>query len=80
MTEDNNKDLEIKEEKMEIARINFSFAITRDEANAVINKPKGTVARKLRKYMISILKAGCKKMLETKPDENVNNCEVDIES
>lgn len=73
-------ELEMKEESIEIARINFSFAITRDEANAVMNKPKGSIARKLRKYMISILKAGCKKMLETDPEENVNNCEVNIES
>lgn len=72
-------ELQVEKEQMEIARINFGFAITRDEADAVINKPKGTIARKLRKYMISILKAGCKKMLETNPEENVNNCEVDIE-
>lgn len=72
-------ELEIKEEKIEVAKINFGFAITRDEADAVINKPKGTVARKLRKYMISILKAGCKKMLESKPDEDVKNCEVKTE-
>lgn len=73
-------ELEIKEKTIEVGRISFGFTITRDEADAVINKPKGTIARKLRKYMISILKAGCKKMLETNPEENVNNCEVDIET
>lgn len=65
--------------QMEIGRISFAFTITRDEADAVINKPKGIVARKLRKYMISVLKAGCKKMLESKPDEEVKNCKVKIE-
>lgn len=73
-------EMEIKEKTIEVGRINFGFTITRDEADAVMNKPKGSVARKLRKYMISILKAGCKKMLETKPDETVNNCKLDIES
>ena len=68
-----------KEEKIEIGRINFAFSITRDEAKEVINNPKGVISRKLRKYMISILRTGCKKMLETKPDEIVNNCELDIE-
>lgn len=70
---------EIKEEQVEIGRISFTFTITRDEADAVINKPKGVIARKLRKYMISILKAGCKKMLESKPEEEVKNCKVEIE-
>lgn len=69
----------IEHKTIEVGRINFGFTITRDEADAVINKPKGTVARKLRKYMISILKTGCKKMLETKPDEDVKNCKLDIE-
>lgn len=69
----------IEEKQIEIGRINFGFTITRDEADAVINKPKGTIARKLRKYMISILKAGCKKMLESKPEENVTECNVPIE-
>lgn len=72
-------EMEIKEKTIEVGRINFGFTITRDEADAVMNKPKGSVARKLRKYMISILKAGCKKMLETKPEEIVNNCKLDIE-
>lgn len=76
-TESTNDNIEHK--TIEVGRISFGFTITRDEADAVINKPKGTVARKLRKYMISILKTGCKKMLETKPDENVNNCKLDIE-
>lgn len=69
----------IEEKQIEIGRISFGFTITRDEADAVINKPKGTIARKLRKYMISILKAGCKKMLESKPEENVTECNVPIE-
>ena len=69
----------IEHEKIEIGRISFAFPITRDEADAVVNHPKGVVARKLRKYMCSILKAGAKQMLESKPDENVNNCKINIE-
>lgn len=72
---DNNN----KEEKViEIGRVNFSFQFTRDEAEAYIKKPKGQIARKLRKYMCRIFEVAAKKMLDTKPDENINNCKLDI--
>lgn len=77
MTEEEKKTIEHK--KIEIGRISFAFPITRDEADAVINHPKGVIARKLRKYMCSILKAGAKQMLDSNPDENVTNCKINIE-
>lgn len=73
-----DKDLEIKEERLEVAKVSFSFTFTRDEAEAYINKPKGQIARNLRKYMASIFEAAAKKMLTTTPDEIVKNCKVDI--
>lgn len=76
---DIEKDKQIEETEMEIAKISFSFTFTRDEAEAYIKKPKGQIARKMRKYMCSIFEAAAKKMLKTKPEENVTNCELDIE-
>lgn len=76
----NNKvqeeDLQIKEEKIEVGFIHFRFPITRDEANAVINQKGSIVARKMKKYVNSLLQAGCKKFLESNPEEDVKNCKI----
>ena len=69
-------DLQIKEEKIEVGFIHFKFPITRDEANAVINQKGSIVARKMKKYVNSLLQAGCKKFLESNPDEDVKNCKI----
>ena len=77
---ENNKvkeeDLQIKEEKIEVGFIHFKFPITRDEANAVINQKGSIVARKMKKYVNSLLQAGCKKFLESNPEEDVKNCKI----
>ena len=77
---ENNKvkeeDLQIKEEKIEVGFIHFKFPITRDEANAVINQKGSIVARKMKKYVNSLLQAGCKKFLESSPNEDVKNCKI----
>ena len=70
------EDLQIKEEKIEVGFIHFKFPITRDEANAVINQKGSIVARKMKKYVNSLLQAGCKKFLESNPDEDVKNCKI----
>ena len=70
------EDLQIKEEKIEVGFIHFKFPITRDEANAVINQKGSIVARKMKKYVNSLLQAGCKKFLESSPDEDVKNCKI----
>ena len=70
------EDLQIKEEKIEVGFIHFKFPITRDEANAVINQKGSMVARKMKKYVNSLLQAGCKKFLESNPDEDVKNCKI----
>lgn len=70
------EDLQIKEEKIEVGFIHFKFPITRDEANAVINQKGSVVARKMKKYVNSLLQAGCKKFLESSPDEDVKNCKI----
>lgn len=70
------EDLQIKEEKIEVGFIHFKFPITRDEANAVINQEGSIVARKMKKYVNSLLQAGCKKFLESNPDEDVKNCKI----
>lgn len=75
-----NDDLkEEQKEIIEVGYISFRFPITRDEAEAIVNKPKSQVARKLKTYMRKVLEAGAKKMLETNPEEEVNNCKVEIE-
>jgi hypothetical protein len=73
-----NEDLSIKEEKLEIAKVTFSFTFTRDEAEKFIYKPKSQVARKLRQYMCKIFEVAAKKMLESKPQDIVKECKVDI--
>ena len=70
------EDLQIKEEKIEVGFIHFKFPITRDEANAVINQKGSIIARKMKKYVNSLLQAGCKKFLESNPDEDVKNCKI----
>lgn len=74
--EEREEDLQIKEEKIEVGFIHFKFPITRDEANAVINQKGSIVARKMKKYVNSLLEAGCKKFLESNPDEDVKNCKI----
>ena len=74
--EKREEDLQIKEEKIEVGFIHFKFPITRDEANAVINQKRSIVARKMKKYVNSLLEAGCKKFLESNPDEDVKNCKI----
>lgn len=73
-----NESLKMKEKKIEVAAIHFAFTITMDEAKALIKKPNSLVAKELRKYVIAVLKAGAQKMLDTKGEEIVNDCKVDI--
>ena len=70
------EDLQIKEDKIEVGFIHFKFPITRDEADAVINKKGSMIARKMKRYVNSLLCAGCKKFLESNPDEDVKNCKI----
>ena len=70
------EDLQIKEDKIEVGFIHFKFPVTRDEADAVINKKGSIVARKMKRYVNSLLCAGCKKFLESSPDEDVKNCKI----
>ena len=74
--EKQEEDLQIKEEKIEVGFIHFKFPITRDEANAVINQKGSIVARKMKKYVNALLQAGCKKFLESSPNEDVKNCKI----
>lgn len=74
--EKREEDLQMKEEKIEVGFIHFKFPITRDEANAVINQKGSIVARKMKKYVNALLQAGCKKFLESSPDEDVKNCKI----
>ena len=70
------ENLQIKEEKIEIGFIHFKFPITRGEANAVINQKGSIVARKMKRYVNSLLQAGCRKFLESNPEEDVKNCKI----
>jgi len=77
------KKIEIKEtenpKELEIAKITFTFGMSKDEADAILNKPKGQIARNMRKYMNSLIEHAAKKFFE--PDnpkkEIVNNCNED---
>lgn len=71
-------DLTIKEEQLEVAKVSFSFTFTRDEAEAYIKKPKGQIARNIRKYMCKIFEVAAQKMLESKPEEIVKECNINM--
>ena len=77
--EDVQKELGEEKESLEVGYISFGFGITRDEADKVVNDPKHPVAKKLNRYMRKILQAGARKMLESDPNKNVNNCNVPLE-
>lgn len=49
---------------MVVGTIEFKFSLTSDEANEVINNPRGECARKLKHYLNSILKEVAKKTLQ----------------
>lgn len=71
-------DVPVQENRMEAAKVNFSFMFTRDEAEAFINHPKSQMAKKLRQYMCKIFEVAARKMLDSKPDEIVKNCKLDV--
>lgn len=75
-TEEKDQDLSMEETQVEIGTLSIKFPMTRDEAYQVIHRPRGQVARKLKKYMIAILEEASKKFLATKPDEDVKECKV----
>lgn len=54
-------DVPMEESKMVIGKVTFTFSLTEDEANAVLYKPKGQIARNLRKYMNGILQEAAKR-------------------
>lgn len=62
------QDLTMTEDKVTMGKVTFSFTLTSDEADAVLKRPKGQIARNLRKYMNAILVEACKRF-----DDNYNN-------
>ena len=73
------KELDMKGTEVEVAAIHFAFTITMDEAKALIEKPKSQIACKLKQYIVKVLNAGAKKMLETEGEETVTDCKVYVE-
>lgn len=65
------KQQDVLMDKKEITVGSFSvkMTITEDEAQEVLNNPRGQVARKLKHYMYSILKEASKKMLQSLNEE-----------
>ena len=72
-------DEKMTEKSMEVAKVSFSFTFTRDEAEAYIKKPKGQIARNIRKYMCRIFEVAAEKMLATPENENIKNCKLNID-
>lgn len=74
------KEIEIKEvdnpKELEVAKITFTFGMSKDEAYAILNKPKGQIARNMRKYMNSLVEHAAKQFFKPAEDkeEIVNNC------
>ena len=69
----NNKKKDKEEKKLEYAKISFSFCLTKDEADKIINDPSSSIARKARKYMYSILKEAASRFFPDKSN-NVTEC------
>lgn len=74
------KEIEIKEidnpKELEIAKITFTFGMSKDEADAILNKPKGQIARNMRKYMNSLIEHAARKFFEPteEKEEIVTDC------
>lgn len=74
------KEIEIKEvenpKELEIAKITFTFGMSKDEAYAILNKPRGQIARNMRKYMNSLIEHAAKKFFEPakEKEEIVTDC------
>lgn len=66
-----DKDLVIPEGTViEYANVSFKFTLTKDEAKEVLTKPNGSIARKLRKYMYSILKEASSRFFKEEKEKN----------
>lgn len=65
-----DKDLVIPEGTViEYANVSFKFTLTKDEAKEVLTKPNGSIARRLRRYMYSILKEASSRFFKEEKDE-----------
>lgn len=65
-----------KNTEIQVAKITLTFSITLDEAKAVIGKPNSITAKNLRKYILSCLKSAARKMLDTKKEKDVKECNI----
>jgi len=66
-----DKDLVIPEGTViEYANVSFKFTLTKDEAKEVLTKPNGSIARKLRRYMYSILKEASSRFFKEEKEKN----------
>lgn len=64
-------------QELEIAKITFTFGMSKDEAEAILNKPKGQIARNMRKYMNSLIEHAAKKFFENKGWEVKDECHAE---
>lgn len=62
---------QMKRSKMIVGEVTMKLALTKDEINAVLYKPKGKIARSFKKYMNFMFQYGVKKLEE---DSNVKEC------
>lgn len=74
---ENKKDFNAAEEQMKrskmiVGEVTIKIALTKDDINAVLYKPKSKVARNFKKQMNFILQCGAKK-LEEDSNTNVKN-------
>lgn len=67
-----------KNTEIQVAKITLTFSITLDEAKAVIGKPNSITARNLRKYILNCLKSAARKMLDTKNEKDVKECNITV--
>lgn len=75
---ENEQQQEQSAKSIAIAKITFTFGMTEEEADEILNNPKGQIARKMRKYAYSLVKAAAKKFFESEEiRDNVTNCKDD---
>lgn len=68
----NTAEEQMKRSKMIVGEVTIKIALTKDDINAVLYKPKSKVARSFKKQMNFILQYGAKK-LEEDSNTNVKN-------
>lgn len=80
--EENSNEVEAKQEDLtavEYATINFTFPMSRHEADEIMKHPKGKVMKSFMDYMKKVVVSAAIKYSEVPAGETVTDCKVPIQ-